>query len=199
MPDLVILFGPPASGKAAVGHALAQITGFRFFHNHMTAEAVAALFGWGTPEYSTVAAEVRLLLLSKALAQKDQPSVIFTFVWAFNLEADNRFIADLMALASSNGQSVYFVELMASQAARVQREGTPFRLEHKPAKRNIERARTYHAEIDARQRMNSMGDFPHPANHLSIDTEMQSADQSALIVAKTFGFAVRARDIGDRE
>ena len=191
MPDLVILFGPPASGKAAVGHALAQITGFRFFHNHMTAEPVAALFGWGTPAYSAVAAEVRLLLLSKALAQKDQPSIVFTFVWAFNLEADNRFIADLMALASSNGQSVYFVELTASQAARVQREGTPFRLEHKPAKRNIERARAYHAEIDARHRMNSAGDFPYPAKHLLVDTEVQPPDQSATIIARAFGLPVR--------
>ncbi len=47
VPNLIIIFGPPASGKAAIGHQLAEQLGYRFFHNHLTANPVAALFGWG--------------------------------------------------------------------------------------------------------------------------------------------------------
>ena len=56
MADLIIITGPPAARKAAVGHELATLTGFRFFHNHMTAEPVATLFGWGTDLFGEVVA-----------------------------------------------------------------------------------------------------------------------------------------------
>ena len=37
---LVILFGPPAVGKMAVGIELERQTGFRLFHNHMSVDPV---------------------------------------------------------------------------------------------------------------------------------------------------------------
>ena len=191
VPDLILIFGPPASGKAAVGRALATLTNCRFFHNHMTAEPVAALFGWGTEAYTEVAAQVRLLLLSRALAQGSS-NIVFTFVWAFNLEMDNQFVRDLVLEAGERGAKVHFVELLASRAARIEREGTPLRLELKPAKRNVERARAYHAEIDARHTMNSDGDFPYPASHLIIDTETISPDEAAEKIASHFSLPVHA-------
>jgi hypothetical protein len=98
MADLIVIVGPPAAGKAAVGHELAKITGFRFFHNHMTAEPVAALFGWGTEAFGSALAEVRLSLFEKALAQADASPIIFTFVWCFDDPSDCRFIAQLVEL-----------------------------------------------------------------------------------------------------
>jgi hypothetical protein len=187
--NLIVIFGPPASGKAAVGHALAALTNCRFFHNHMTAEPVAALFGWGTEAYTEMAAQVRLLLLSRALAQ-DPTNVVFTFVWAFNLERDNAFIRDLVADAESRDAEVFFVELLASRAARIAREGTPLRMELKPAKRDVERARAYHERIDARHTMNSGGSFPYSATHLIIDTEAVSPSEAAKKIATHFSLQV---------
>ncbi len=191
MSDLVVIIGPPASGKAAVGLALSQITGFRFFHNHMTAEPVAALFGWGTEAYGEAAAETRLLLLAKALAQPGMPSIVFTFVWAFDLEADNRFVEKLADLFESKGRRVFFVELTATLQARISREGTPLRLSLKPAKHDVERAKALHLEADRKYRMNSNGDFPYPGRHLVINTERQSPAESAELIIQHFGF-VRA-------
>jgi len=189
--DLIIIFGPPASGKAAVGLALAKRMQYRFFHNHMTAEPVAALFGWGTSEYTEVAAEIRMSLLSRALTSGSS-SVVFTFVWAFNLETDNRFIRKLVTEAEARGGKVHFVELVATRAARIEREGTPLRIELKPAKRDVERARTYHADIDARHTMNSTGGFPYPASHLIIDTEKVLPDDAAEQIADYFSLPVYA-------
>jgi deoxyadenosine/deoxycytidine kinase len=44
MPDLIVIFGPPAAGKAAIGHLLAERLGYRFFHNHLTADPVVPHF-----------------------------------------------------------------------------------------------------------------------------------------------------------
>jgi len=188
MPDLVLIFGAPASGKAAVGHALAEQTGYRFLHNHMTAEAVGALFGWGNALFDEVAAEVRLLLLSRALALEGAPPVITTFFWAFNKEQDSRFVEDLVRCTERAGGTVFFVELLASSQARKAREGTPLRTSLKPSKRDVESARALHDEVDAKYQMNSDGNFPYP-RHLVIDTERQPPEQAARLIAQHFALA----------
>jgi hypothetical protein len=189
MSDLIVIIGPPASGKAAVGFSLSQLTGFRFFHNHMTAEPVAALFGWGTELYGEVAAELRLSLFSKALAQPDTSSIIFTFVWGFDIPDDNRFMAQLVGLFESKGRRVFFVELIAGVEVRIAREGTPLRLSLKPSKQNVEFSRSLHVGLDSKYRMNSRNDFPYPARHIIIDTEKQPPAESALLICRHFGFA----------
>jgi cytidylate kinase len=189
MADLVVIIGPPASGKAAVGSSLAQITGFRLFHNHMTAEPAAALFGWGTPLFGEALTEIRLSLLSKALAHPQMPAIIFTFVWAFDVPTDNHFMAQLVELFRSSHCKVFFVELVATLQARVDREGTPLRLSLKPAKRDVERARALHAEYDGKYQMNSNNDFPYPDSHLIVDTERHTPAEAARLVAQHFGFA----------
>jgi len=39
MKTLVFIVGPPAVGKMTVGRELSSLTGFPFFHNHLTIEA----------------------------------------------------------------------------------------------------------------------------------------------------------------
>ena len=85
-----------------------------------------------------------------------------------------------------------FVELTASRAARIAREGTPLRLQLKPVKRDVERARAYHGHIDVRHTMNSRGDFPYPEAHLIIDTEKVEPDEAARQIAVQFGLPVQS-------
>jgi hypothetical protein len=188
MADLIVIVGPPAAGKAAVGHELAKVTGFRFFHNHMTAEPVAVLFGWGTDRFREVLVELRLSLFAKAFAQPDASPIIFTFVWCFDDPSDNRFMAQVVELAESRGGRVFFVELVASLQARISREGSAFRVSLKPSKRNVELARSLHVESYGKYQMNSNGDFPYPSRHLVIDTECHVPAEAARRVANHFGF-----------
>lgn len=188
MPDLIVITGPPASGKAAIGTALAELTDFSLFHNHMTGEPVAALFGWGNERYSQVASELRLMLFARALELQTPKGIIFTFVWAFNLASDHQFVTDIVTLFKSKGRHVRFVELLASRETRIAREGTPLRLALKAAHRDVQKARSMHAELDVKYQMNSNGDFPYPDSHLLVDTEQQSPNQSAVIIQDHFGF-----------
>jgi hypothetical protein len=88
MPNLLVIFGPPASGKAAVGHELARLTGYRFFHNHLTADPAAALFGWGGERFGRMVDTLRDVLFREAASDPSIAGVIFTFVWGLNLPDD---------------------------------------------------------------------------------------------------------------
>ncbi len=41
---LIFIYGPPAVGKTTVGRELANITGYKFFYNHLTVPAAKAIF-----------------------------------------------------------------------------------------------------------------------------------------------------------
>jgi hypothetical protein len=185
--DLIIIFGPSASGKAAIGAALSDLTKYRLFHNHMTADAGASIFGWGTPECSEAVADIRISLLSRASKVKTLPTVIFTFIWAFGSE-DDAFVSKLVEIFEASGEKVYFVELLASPEVRLAREGTPLRLALKPSKRDVELSRALHDQIYRTDGLNSEANFPYPERHVIIDTERQDVLESARQICKHFSF-----------
>jgi len=45
--QLVIIYGPEASGKLTIARALAQQTHFRLFHNHISVDVAKTLFDFG--------------------------------------------------------------------------------------------------------------------------------------------------------
>ena len=49
---LVMMFGPPAVGKMAVGRELSTLTGYPLFHNHMSIEPILDVFPWAHPRSS---------------------------------------------------------------------------------------------------------------------------------------------------
>ena len=51
IPTLVYLYGPPAAGKLTIAELLAQFTGFRLFHNHLSVNAISSVFPIGTEPY----------------------------------------------------------------------------------------------------------------------------------------------------
>lgn len=184
MPHLVVIFGPPASGKAAIGAKVAEALGYRFFHNHLTANPVAALFGWVTPKFGEVVDEVRDLLFSHAANDPQIPGVVFTFVWAFNEPQDRATIERLAARFADAGGSVHFVELLASLEARIGREGTPFRRKHKPNQDDPAEAAERQRRFAVQYTMNSGGHLGLPYPHLIIDTEAVTEDEAAARITR---------------
>jgi cytidylate kinase len=189
MPNLVVLFGPPASGKATVGHVLAQRLGYRFFHNHLTADPVAALFGWGTPRFGSVVDRVRDLLFREAAADASIPGVVFTFVWSIDLPGHADFAQRTACLFEEQGGRVFFVELRASLQARIEREGTPFRARLKPNQGDVEAARTRQVEFDRLHRMNTDDALPIAWPHLVVDTEAMDPGAAARHIQEALGLA----------
>jgi broad-specificity NMP kinase len=45
---LIFLYGLPGVGKLTVARELAEFTGFKVFHNHLTVDLVGSVFDFGT-------------------------------------------------------------------------------------------------------------------------------------------------------
>ena len=190
----VVIFGPPAVGKMTVGSELAQLTGFKLFHNHMTIDLVLNFFPFGHPQFGTLVGALRRRILEE-VAASDLLGLIFTYVWALNDPADKACIDDYATIFRDRGGNVYFVELEAEQAERLTRNSTAFRLTHKPSKRDIVRSQHNLLDADERYKLNSSDAFFYQENYLKINNTSLSAAETAKKIVNTFGFRTKEQRV----
>jgi hypothetical protein len=183
---LIIIFGPPAVGKMAVGMELARLTGYKLFHNHMTADAVMPVFSFESPSYTRLVQEFRERVFEEFAAHGER-GLIFTFVWVLDDDADRAFVENTMTTFSRRGANVCFVELAAAQAERLRRNETPLRMTEKRPQRNAAGSQEFLLDADTRYRMNTDGDFWYADRHLRIDNTSLEPEEVARQVVKHFG------------
>jgi ATP-dependent 26S proteasome regulatory subunit len=82
---LVFIYGAPGTGKFTVARELAQLTGYRLFHNHLTVDLAQTLFDFGTPEYLEYVRFLRRDAFERAAKQR--VSLIFTFWYSRESQA----------------------------------------------------------------------------------------------------------------
>jgi hypothetical protein len=181
-----LIVGPPAVGKMTVGHELAARTGLRLFHNHHTIDLVLRFFEFGSPPFTRLVSEFRRRILEE-VAASDLPGLIFTYVWAFDQPTDSASVERFAEIFRARGGRVLFVELEATQAERLRRNETEFRLAEKPSKRDLEASRRRLLENDAQYRLNSASEFDGRDDYLRIDTTALSAAETAELIIDRFG------------
>ena len=187
-PTLVFVVGPPAVGKMTVGHELAARSGLKLFHNHHTIDLVLRFFPYGTPPYQRLVGEFRRRIFEE-VAGSTLPGLIFTYVWAFDHASDEAAVEEYAAIFRARGGRVLYVELEATQAERLRRNETEFRLEQKPFKRDVEASRGQLLEHDARYQLNSRGRYDGRPDWLRLDNTALSAAEVAERVMLHFGIA----------
>jgi hypothetical protein len=170
---LVILFGPPAVGKMAVGRELAQLTGLRLFHNHMALEPVLEIFPFGSVPFNRIVREFRNSIFREA-ARSDLPGLIYTCMWDLDDLEAKVYIDGVVELFEANGASVQFVELSAPLEVRLNRNRSELRLTEKPSKRNVE-ASEARLLANEKRRLNTSGDFFYANRHTRLDTSDMTA------------------------
>lgn len=181
----VVIFGPPAVGKMTVGQELAKLTGLKLFHNHMTIELVLNFFKFDDPRFGKLVSEFRRRVFEE-VAASELPGLIFTFVWALDLEDDKDFIDRSCDIFRQKGAEVYFVELAAELPERLTRNESESRLSHKPSKRDVKTSKELLLEHDEKYRFNSNGDFFYNENYLKIDNTHLPPQEAALKIVETF-------------
>ncbi len=191
--DFVLIFGPPAVGKMTVGAELARLTGFKLFHNHMTIDLVMKFFPYGEPTANRLIDEFRRRIFEE-VAASDLPGLIFTYVWALDDPGDKACVDGYCAIFRQRGARVHFVELEATQAERLIRNQSDYRLAHKPSKRNLASSEAHLLEIDTRYQMNSRQDFFYPAQHLKIHNTQIDPDSAAAQIVARFGLPSAPRE-----
>lgn len=185
-PTLLFVIGPPAVGKMTVGAAIAEHTGFKLFHNHMTIEPLVRLFPFGTPQFTRLNDEFRTRILQEA-AGSDLPGLVFSVVWFFDQPEDAESVARYAAPFAERGGRVLYLELTAPLETRLERNTGPTRLAEKPTKQDLEWSRRHVIALDGEHRMNSHGYFDGRDDHLLVDNTQLTPDEVARRAVEFFG------------
>lgn len=187
-PRLLVLLGPPAVGKMAVGRELEMLSGLPLFHNHMSIDLALRFFPWGTAAFSGLVAGLRHTVLT-TVARGPGPGVIFTYVLDMACRHDGASLDALARPFLDLGARVDYVELAASQAERLRRNETPLRLAEKAPMRNTAASRARLLALDAAHVMTSSArhPFPRPERHLFLDTTTLSAPSAAAWIHARLG------------
>lgn len=180
----IMIFGPQAVGKMTVGQELAKITDLKLFHNHMTIDLLAPLFGFN-PEMWRLVNLFRKEIF-EAAAKSDLEGLIFTYVWGFDLQSDWDYVNQVCEIFESNGGTVYFVELEADLQERLNRNKSPHRLEHKPTKRNIEQSEIDLKETMEKHRLNSLESEINREQYVRINNTNLDPEVVANLIKENF-------------
>jgi len=179
---LVIIFGAGAVGKMTVGQELMKITDLRLYHNHMDIELVIEILGCRNNAAIT---RIRHVIFDE-FVKTDLYGMIYTFMWALDVQSDWAYLDQFVDVFRRSGTEIYYVELVASQEIRLERNGTENRLHHKASKRDIEVSNARLLFEDANYRLFSDdGEIPFE-NYMKIDNSNLEPDVVAQMIKDNF-------------
>ena len=173
--ELVFIHGPAAVGKLTVARALAGITGFAVFHNHLTVDAPTSVFPFGSEPFVALREQIWRSVFGEA-ARRGTP-LIFTFTPEKTVRPS--FVADTIEVVESAGGHVLFVKLTCHP------EELECRIE--------DRSRSEYGKLRSRdlfRELASAGAFEYPElpdSGLVIDTGHTTSQASAARICEFFG------------
>ena len=181
---LLLICGNSAVGKMTVGQELTKITAFRLMHNHMMIEPVLEVFG---DFRSDVIRKLRSIILEE-FGKTDNYGLIFTYMMAFDMPSEYEYLQWVKNTLGVKEEDVSYVELVAPQAIRLERNGSENRLKHKASKRDITASNARLIRDDENHRMESLpGEIDSP-RYLRIDNSNLSPEETARIIKDHFRF-----------
>ena len=181
---LLIMIGNSADGKMTVGQQLCKITPFRLFHNHMMIEPVLEIFGTFN---GAVIQKLRQVVFEE-FTKTDNYGLVFTFMWAFDMPSDWEYLESVKKTFNLPEEDIYYVELIAPQQVRLERNATENRLKNKASKRDIEVSNARLIRDDINYRCESLpGEIPFP-NYLRIENANLSPEETAAKIKDHFSF-----------
>lgn len=186
MPNLIIIYGPPAVGKATIGRELSKLNNYKLLHTEMEAEYVLNFFEIGSKDYYSLSAKIKLITLQQ-LYLSNTKGVIFTYVHNFNY-SNWKYIQSLFSKFKTNGK-IFIIELYADINIRLNRNVQPDRLQNKKTKRNVVRSKEMLLKMEKTMIMNSSDNTNNlflNENYLKIDTTNKSIQSTINIICNYF-------------
>ncbi len=179
---LVFIIGNAAVGKMTVGQELMKITDLRLFHNHMTIEPVLEIFG----DFNGTAISRLRHVIFEEFAKSDKYGMIFTYMWAFDMQSDWDYIEYVKDIFRPYGTEFYYVELVAPREVRLQRNVTENRLKNKASKRDVEISNQRLINDDSKYRLESYDGEIKFENYIRIDNSELAPDVVAKMIKERF-------------
>ena len=180
---ILFIFGSTAVGKMTVGQELMKITDLRLYHNHMCLELLLEIFGRMDGEKSEhkrkILSRMRMVILEEFAISKNY-GLIITGMLSMGYEDWELSLSPILKIFEVCNAEFYYVELVASQEVRLQRNITENRLKHKASKRDIEESNQRLLNDDLNYRYSTEGQITIN-NYIRID----NSDISPDVVART--------------
>ena len=170
--DLIFIHGPAAAGKLTIGKALAGLTGYPLFHNHLVVDAVSAAFPFGSEAFTRLRQDFWLEVFAAAAAEGR--SLIFTFAPEPTVPMD--FVDQTVARVAEHGGRVRFVQLTLDAEEQERRVVAEDRARFNKL-RSVEILRRLRA---------ARGPYLQPPADLAIDTGVTSVAESAQRIVSAF-------------
>ena len=185
MANLIVVCGPQAVGKMTVAESLRDKLRYNMMMNHDSIEISDRIFGFGTPAQREFNAAFREKAFE--LAVKHDVDLIFTYVAAFEMQEERDYLESLRDLFEQAGGRFYFVELSTDLETRIARNETPYRMERKASKKDVEWSRANLLHDAEHHRLNSEEGEYWFDRHLKIDNTHLQPDEVADRVIEAFG------------
>ena len=179
---LVFIIGDAAVGKMTVGQELMKITDLRLFHNHMTIEPVIEIFG----RYDSKTISDLREVIFRNYAASGNYGMIFTLMMDFDMPSEWESLEHVKNLFKPYGTEFYYVELIAPQEIRLQRNVTANRLANKASKRDMEASNQRLINDDKNHRCVSYEGEITFDNYLRIDNSDKDPAEVARLIKDTF-------------
>ena len=175
MVDLVLLHGPPASGKLTVARELGALTGARVFHNHLTLDVAKSVLDFGAPGFWPLVGELRLASF-RSLFEHGTGTVVAT--WCYEEPEDRELFLRIRSIAASANGRVLPVFLSCDLACLEGRVGNDHRREMDKL-HDVERLRT----LLSRKNYRAIPDD----RCITVDSGVVSAEANARAIVEAFG------------
>jgi len=185
--NFLLITGPPAVGKMTVGQELTKKLGYKLFHNHHSIDLTLNFFSWGEAGFKKINEGIRQLIFQTVAEDRSLKGFIFTLVWAFDMQEDCDYVANLKKRFEANGWTFYIVELYAPVETRLARNKTENRLAHKSSKRDIANSNANLLKLEEGYQMNTDGTTIKEQNYLRIENTDLSAESTAEQIVEYFG------------
>lgn len=170
---LIFLHGMPGVGKLTVARELADLTGFKLFHNHLTVDLVGSVFEFGSPPFVELRERIWLEVFSKA-GKAGVKGLIFTFAFEPTVQGD--FIDNVLRTVELNSGQVVFVKLECA------REELERRIIH-PSRQAFGKL----TSLEKFRELNNAGAFTDPGiveDDLVVDITNLTANEVARLINK---------------
>lgn len=168
--NLVLIYGPYASGKLTIAEELRKITGYKFLENNAVNRPALQVFPFGSPVFDRISGSLRLNICREAA--EHNVNLITSFVYA--LGKDDDYIREIIRVTREGGGQVKFVRVACPPNILFMR--------------SIERSRQDKYKImdpDMIKEMLSKNDLSSPipfVDSFEVDSSVNSPEENARLI-----------------
>ena len=179
---LIFLYGLPGTGKLTIARELAELTGYKLFHNHLTVDLLLSIFEFGSAPFVELREKIWLSVFEEAASL---PALIFTF----NPENSVRqsFIEKTIREVESRSGEVLLVEVVCDANELEKRMDTQDRRQHK---------KLVSLELYRKLKVSGIFDSPKmPLPKLTLNSTRTSPGQNAMEIVARFSLPLAAKRV----